>query len=45
MWIDDQECDSRFHLIEQRDGEWVVTHSDGSICEVVEFDLSDLVSE
>lgn len=45
MWIDDSKCDSdRFHVIEKRDDKWIVTHADKSECDVVEFDISDLVS-
>lgn len=43
MWIDDRQCEDRFHLIEKKDGEWVVLHSDGEECLVVEFDVSELV--
>lgn len=42
MWIDSR-CENTFHEIKKVDGKWIVLHGDGSICEVVEFDVSDLV--
>lgn len=38
MWIDDSQCDNRFHILGRDDQDkWTVVHNDDSVCLLVEL--------